>query len=478
MRLRQRALQNRRAWAAVLLTAVAAMLFVIPAAAGVAPPSGSPVWEKRFAGGAGLADVANAVAVSPDGSRMFVTGRTGITDSEFTGTVSDYATVAYDTASGRRLWSASYDGPASGDDVAVAVAVSGDGARVFVTGQSADSGGGEDYATVAYDAATGSQQWVRRYAGPAGGDDFAVGLAASPDGSRVFVTGTSDGASFRAFATLAYDAASGALLWKARTTNSLDRQAVGIAIAPNGSRVYVTGTNHADTTGAYETDAYDAATGTRLWTQHLDGPSQDVPSAVAVSRDGSTVVVTGYNIFDDTGFDIVTVAYAAGTGEQLWTSSFNRLPPPANEDVPRALAVAHGRVYVTGYSLGAGNLPDYTTLAYSLTSGDQRWVRHFDDAAHGSDTATAIAVSPDADRVYVSGEGFSKAASFDYATIAYDTATGDRVWLRRYDGPGDSADSANGLGILPDGSRLFVTGRSVGLGSFADYDFATVSYVG
>ena len=476
MRLFEGGLRRRAGWIAGL-TAMVGLLAVVPAAASTVPAAGTPEFAKRFAGSAGLADVANAIAVSPDGSRMFVTGRTGIVDSDILGTVSDYATVAYDTTTGKRLWARRYDGPANGDDVALAVAVAGDGSRVFVTGQSADASGGEDYATVAYDVAGGDQLWVRRYNGPAGGDDFAAGIVASADGSRVYVTGTSDGSSFRAFATLAYDASTGALVWKSRTTNSLDRQAVGIAIAPNGSRVYVTGTTHADTTGAYETDAYDTATGARLWTAHLDGPSQDVPSAIAVSRDGTRVVVTGYNILPGTGFDIVTAAYRASSGEQMWSSSYNRSSGPADEDVPRALAVAHGRVYVDGYSLGAGNFPDYTTLAYSLTGGQQRWVRHFDDAAHGSDTAAAIAVSPDSATVYVTGEAFSRSASFDSATIAYAAGDGHRQWMRRYDGGADATDSATGLALLPEGSQLFVTGRSTASGA-NDYDFATVAYAG
>ena len=46
------------------------------------------------------------------------------------------------------------------------MAVSPDGQTVFVTGYSGSSTG-DDYATVAYNAATGTPRWVKRYTTPA-----------------------------------------------------------------------------------------------------------------------------------------------------------------------------------------------------------------------------------------------------------------------------------------------------------------------
>ena len=83
------------------------------------------------------------MVVSPDGTRLFVTG-----DGKGRTTGHDYATVAYSAADGRRLWVSrySYNGHAnSSDDGARSVAVSPDGTTVYVTGT---SGGGR--ATVAY----------------------------------------------------------------------------------------------------------------------------------------------------------------------------------------------------------------------------------------------------------------------------------------------------------------------------------------
>jgi hypothetical protein len=78
---------------------------------------------------------------------------------------------------------------------------------VFVTGSSTDSAGFFDYETLAYNASTGARLWAKRYNGPANGDDLASALAASPDGTKVFVTGRSTGsAGFFDYETLAYAA--------------------------------------------------------------------------------------------------------------------------------------------------------------------------------------------------------------------------------------------------------------------------------
>jgi hypothetical protein len=151
------------------------------------------------------------VAVSADGSGVYVTGQS-LAGS--TGATADYATVRYAAATGTTAWVARYAGPAGGVDTASAVAVSPDGSQVIVTGTSAGDGSGTDFATVAYTPADGTQRWAARYDGPAGDDDTAAAVTISPDGTQVFVTGGSDLGigddplvAPSDFATLAYDAA-------------------------------------------------------------------------------------------------------------------------------------------------------------------------------------------------------------------------------------------------------------------------------
>ena len=281
--------------------AVAPGLIAIPAvaggtAAGRPAASGARVWAGRYNGPGRGPDLASALAVSPGGRMVFVTG-----GSAGIGTGQDYATAAYNAATGARRWVSRYNGPGSKIDNARSVAVSPSGRVVFVTGSSyGGRGTAADYATVAYNAATGARLWVSRYNGPRSGNDVAASVAVSPDGGTVFVTGQSAGrTSGTDYATVAYNAATGARRWVSRYSgpgNGKDA-AVSVAISPDGRLVFVTGQSAGPpTTGIdYATVAYRAATGARLWASRYDGPvgGDDSAVALAVSPSGATVFVTG-----------------------------------------------------------------------------------------------------------------------------------------------------------------------------------------
>jgi hypothetical protein len=86
------------------------------------------------------------------------------------------------------------------------VAVAANGDEVFVTGSSLGLSSSFDYATVAYDAPSGAVLWTRQYNGPGNDYDYATSAAASPDGSALFVTGSSPGSGgVNDYATVAYE---------------------------------------------------------------------------------------------------------------------------------------------------------------------------------------------------------------------------------------------------------------------------------
>src|SRR5438874_10151114 len=114
-----------------------------------------PLWVATFHGPPGGGSYALAEAISPDGARLFVTGALGNTTFS---QANRWATISYGTAAGRRHWLQYYQGTRTGTDspaIPVAVAVSPDGSKVFVVGYVTNAGGVAAEATVAYDAATG-----------------------------------------------------------------------------------------------------------------------------------------------------------------------------------------------------------------------------------------------------------------------------------------------------------------------------------
>ncbi len=455
----------RRYRLAAAVTVAAAMLAgVAPAgdaAAGAAAPGmraapGARLWVARYDDRSGGYDAAHAMAVSPDGSRVFVTG-----DSWGGATGRDYATVGYSAATGRQLWVSRYSGPGYGIDIAWSVAVSPDGSKVFVTGSSRGRTSNDDFATIAYNAATGRQLWVRRYNGPANKLDDAAAVAVSPAGTTVFVTGHSSGSgAFSNFATVAYGAATGRQLWVRRygPANGYD-VATAVAASPAGGRVFVTGQNDGD----YGTVAYSAATGRQLWARRYNGPANgdDGATAVAVSPAGTTVFVTGSSAGRRAAVqDYATVAYSAATGRQLWVSRHKN-------GFAHAVAVSpDGKtVYVTGQRGYNG----YLTVAYSAVTGRQLWA----SGSAGGD-GSSVTVSPDGATVYVTGSS-GAGSDHGYTTVAYSAATGGQLWASRYNGPAN-VGSACCVAVSPDGTAVFVTGDSYG--GRTNYDYATIAYRG
>jgi PQQ-like domain len=434
---------------------------------------GAQLWVRRYNGTANSGDAAYALAVSPDGTKVFVTG-----ESQGVGSASDYATVAYDTSTGTQLWASRYNGPGNLGDAATSLGVSPDGTKVFVTGQSdGGTGSGIDYATMAYDTSTGAQLWLSRY-GSGASIAIATSLGVSPDGTRVWVTGQGAGG-IPHYATIAYDALTGTQLW----LSSYDGpgagadEALSLDASSDGTRVFVTGKSSGGASGNdYATVAYDASTGAQLWARRYNGPanSRDEAESLAVSPDGTKVVVTGQSYAANGYPDYATVAYDASTGASLWVRRYDGPGDKTDEAHAVEWSPDGTTVFVTGESTGATTDEDYTTIAYDASTGAGRWLRRYNGPANLFDEAMALGVSPDGTTVYATGFSLGSGTDADAATIAYNASTGARLWLRRYNSPANAEDYTQALGVSSDGTRVFVAGQSAAPTTGEDY--LTVAY--
>ncbi len=423
------------------------------------------VWAKTYDGPASQDDFGQAVAVSPNGTRVFTTGR-----SVSNSTSEDYATVAYDS-SGTQLWAKRYDGPGHLIDEANAIAVSPDGARVFIAGASFGAGTGEDYATIAYDAATGARLWVRRFDDTAHGFDVAHDVAVSPGGKLVYVTGGSQGHLFDYF-TIAYDAATGAKRWAKRFNGPANEEDTAYALGVAGGRVYVTGDSEDSNSQPHVTTvAYGATTGSILWTKtYITGTGFDL----VVSADGTRIYVTGARP-SATVEDYVTIAYRSD-GSKAWIKAY--AGPGKGQDQANAVAVSAdgSRVYVTGQSPGTGSGDDYATIAYRASDGFQQWVRRFNGGGSCADEGEGVGVKPDGSQVYVTGavcSGAHAGQDPDVGTIAYDPS-GSPLWTDRF--RPDGIDRGDALVVSTDGTRLYVAGEAQAQTGSKSADYVTIAY--
>ena len=190
------------------------------------------------------------------------------------------------------------------------------GGNIYITGYSTASNGYYDYATIKYDTA-GNQLWVRRFDGPVGEDDKAIGLAVDKNQS-VYVTGevsVQSGVSYlKDFATIKY------------STN-----------------------------------------GDSLWTKYYDGPAYSSDSPVGISIDmDNNIYVTGasynYGANFSTNLDYATIKYNSN-GDSLWVQRYDAADL---DDTPQAITVdKSGNVYVTGLSYKSYDSAGSVTIKYS-----------------------------------------------------------------------------------------------------------------
>jgi hypothetical protein len=402
---------------------------------------GVPLWTNYYSSGPNYMETATRVAVDANGN-VFVTGNSVPGGGGGEGGV----TVAY-SAAGVPLWTNLYAGCCS-SPCAIAVDASG---NVFVAGSALGSFN-YDFTTVAYSGA-GVALWTNRYNGGHGSDNA---LAAAVDlAGNVFVTGQSANSfGYDDYVTVACSGA-GLPLWTNRYNPmffSGYAYARAVAVDTNGN-VFVTGQSQGDVSGYdYATIAYSGA-GVPLWTNRYNGPANGGDWAVAVAVDGQgRVFVTG-NSWNGASVDYETVAYSSG-GLELWERRYHG--PGSGQDQARTMAMdRNGNVFVTGSSSAADGSSDYATVAYS-GDGVPLWTNRYRGPQDSTVYAEAVATDRNGD-VFVTGQASGTNGFRNYATIAY-SGSGQPLWTNTYNG-GNSYDDARALAV-DNAGNVFVTGQS------------------
>ncbi len=173
----------------------------------------------------------------------------------------------------------------------------------------------------------------------------------------------------------------------------------------------------------------------------------------------------------------------SASGSEAWTQRY--VPAPDERDSePTAIVTGSARdVYVTGFVQTRDNDVDFLTLKYDR-NGPLLWKSRYNGPGNDVDRARAIAVDRDGN-VFVTGEsdngkgnGATRLAGLDYATVKLNGKTGERIWEARYNSDIDGEDRPVRIAVDDDGNS-YVTGSSWDhnlTGSRSAFVFATVKY--
>ncbi len=477
----------------------------------LAAADGAVLWSQSY--GAGNLNEPRAVAVDLAGD-VYLTGVT------FTATgKNDFYTARYRATDGTLVWEQIANSGGDNADTPSDIAVD-EAGDVYVTGYAHKAtSGDDDFFTLKYKRDTGTMLWSHLFNGPASGNDQAVAVAVglTPAGN-LLVAGwadqTTDGLDNPDFYAIAYDAGllnpptdlqattvseTGIdLAWTNNATNAdgfiLERclglgceadpanfTVVDAAIPPTQTLYHDTGlTPHRwyvyriKATSSQYGDSHYSNTAQALttvftpspptWIFQHDGPEQadDRADDIAVGPDGDPVA-TGSQLSPNLGsggFDYYTVKLKADDGSEQWHVLYN--DPDDELDVATCVGVdTNNDVVVSGYAslynAGSGNSNDIYTLKYPAAGPPEfgppeLWAVQYDGPAGGDDRSVAIDLEAGPNNtVVVTGYGKNAAFNDDIYVIKY-AADGSQLWAAiPYDGPGNGNDYPSRVRIAPNG---------------------------
>lgn len=455
-RLSQSIIMTRTRLASARQTALALLLFALT---GTVAADVDTAWVRWYHAPYNGMDFGTALALDPQGNVIVASKNEG-SEGNF-----DVAILKYNPA-GELLWESRYDGPACDWDYPRTVAVDPRG-NVYTAGASINLVAEErDMLTLKY-SPDGELLWTARHAGPSHDWDEATDIALD-DSGNVYVTGWESCIDLLCrYVTIKYDSA-GNEQWAATYQEKPDPfdRAWAIAVAPDGSRIFVTGES------ARETGGYDLATvcysrdGNEKWVARVNGGK-----GTAIAPDGAGGVYVGGR--SGSNASPLTIIRYDSTGAQRWIARY--IGPPGLGGSVEALAVdRRGHVYGTGVVILQYPDYDFATLKFDST-GSEHWVRLWGGTAGGMDCPFAIALDS-AGNAFVTGESFTGpgVSVYECVTVKYDPR-GVEQWVARYTTGFGSGGSGSDV-VVDELGHVYVTGYMI-RNAGAPVDAMTIKYV-
>lgn len=408
--------------------------------------NGNELWAVSYDNGG--TDRAVDMGIDDNGN-IYVTGRRD------NGNNDDYTTLKYNT-SGVVVFTKILD--FVDDDRPEDIAVNGDGSFV-VTGRSdanANATINWNYYTVKYNAA-GTQQWTATYNGNANNDDIAMAVDLN-DAGQVVVTGFSDSDGTAGInnniITILYSE-TGVQTWVKTYTQNLNNDAAfDVVFAPSGT-VYVAGYHDElakDAVGIYIDQA-----GTQSATIYgLQGDNTENIRDIAVDASGN-VFVTGYSVALDTDRNLWTIKLNPA-GDTLWSRTITGNMFGSDDDAFALALDNNGNLVIAGYIKNSGTGSDMLIAKYN-TSGTLLWQTLYDGIVHESDRAYDMVLDATGN-VYITGKvdiDPTISANDEIFTAKY-TSAGVQSWSAQYTG-GIGGSERGKLVRVASSGNVYVCGR-------------------
>ena len=409
--------------------------------------TGTLTWLAKYSNGTnGITglDGAYAIDITPDGNHIYVTSPDENAVAVFQRNVISGELTLVQVIEDEA-------GGVTAMNFPLGIIVSQDGKHVYVTSFS-------DRALNVFsrDPLTGTLSLVEAHIdGQAGVDglDAAYGAYISPDGNHVYVAGQDD----NAISAFSRDDVTGALTYIDSyfdDTNGVNglQGATSVIASPDGNYLYVSGSVE----DAVAIFSRDAGTGVLTYISMIQEGVNGVsgisyPLEIDISNDGKNLYVTGFGSASLAVFDINIITgmldfKASETGSGLGVSGLDGA-------TATAISPDGNNVYVAGNNSDAivvcSRDPLTGTIAYQQEIKDS-------GTTDGLNGINAIAVSPDGAHVYSTG-------FWDKTLVLYDRnpISGNLNYVERYKDAINGVDGLNGanwVSISPDGNNVYTTG--------------------
>ncbi|MCX6134952.1 MAG: SBBP repeat-containing protein [Ignavibacteriales bacterium] len=309
--------------------------------------------------------------------------------------------------------------------------------------------------------------WFRQYGSQdCPSTDNATAIAVDRFGN-VFVTGSSSSISNGSdYSTIKYSPA-GTRLWVARYDGGRDDAAYALGADSTGN-VYVTGTSRS-TTGEYDYVTVKYSTdGNQEWAVRTKVSLSDPyrPPALEVLGSGGVYLAAAQDMPNEGLSNALIARYSPG-GTLVWSDQYAWPGTNSNRGMNLCLDNA-GNVCVAGMTGDATTNTDYLVLKYTAT-GTRIWERRYDGPRHEDDRVASIAADASGN-IFVTGSsqlGGTDPNWSDFSTLKYSPG-GTLLWAKQYNGPANSGDMAYGIAV-DDAGNACVVGRSDGQNGRGDF---------